>query len=41
MIPAGGDLDRTLTRKEYDDAIQAAREAGIHRLDRPRRYSLF
>jgi len=41
MIPEGGDLDRTITRKEYDEAMQAAREAGLHRFDRPRRYSIF
>ena len=41
MIPEGGDLDRTITREEYEQAMRAAREAGIHRFDRPRRYSLF
>jgi putative pyruvate formate lyase activating enzyme len=33
-------LNRTVTRKEYDEAMQAAREEGIHRFDRARRFSL-
>lgn len=41
MVQEDEELSRAVTRKEYDAAMQAAREAGIHRFDRPRRYALF
>jgi putative pyruvate formate lyase activating enzyme len=34
-------LNQAVTRVEYDEAMRAAREEGIHRFDRPRRYSIF
>jgi hypothetical protein len=30
-------LDRSITEAEYQDALKAATDAGIERLDRPRR----
>jgi uncharacterized Fe-S radical SAM superfamily protein PflX len=31
------EIDRGITRAEYDEAMRVTLEAGIHRLDRPRR----
>ena len=41
MVQEDEELNRAITRKEYAEAMQAARKAGIHRFDRPRRYSIF
>ena len=39
MVLDDEELNRTVTRKEFDEAMCAAREEGIHRFDRPRRFS--
>ncbi len=41
MVLEDEELKRAVTRKEYDEAMCAARDEGIHRFDRPRRYSIF
>jgi hypothetical protein len=40
-LQEGSELDRTTTRQEYEESLKAARKAGLHRFDRPRRYALF
>lgn len=32
------EINRRITTREHDDAIAAARDAGLRRLDRPRRF---